>query len=64
MSLGRQSVQISSEKLAVEARDSSGTQRKRNHRRWKPLPNSELKTMTVNVYLCVIMICEVQSRVV
>jgi hypothetical protein len=30
---------VRSEKLAAEAGESSGTQRKRNVRRWKPLPS-------------------------
>jgi hypothetical protein len=31
----------------TEAGDSSGTQRKRNVRRWKPLPSNAVKTVTV-----------------
>jgi hypothetical protein len=32
---------VSSEKLVTEAEESSGIQRKRNVRRWKPLPSND-----------------------
>jgi hypothetical protein len=47
------------ENLVAETWDSSGTQRKRNVRRWKPLPSSALKTVTENTSLCVILIFKV-----
>jgi hypothetical protein len=47
---------VRSEKLVAEARDSSGTQRKGNVHRWKPLPSSAVKTVTENTILCMIVI--------
>jgi hypothetical protein len=47
---------LRSEKLVAEARDSSGTQRKGNACRWKPLPSNTVKTMTEKTSLCVIVI--------
>jgi hypothetical protein len=41
------------EKLAVEAVDSSGTQRKGNVRRWKPLPYNDSEDVTVGTGVCV-----------
>jgi hypothetical protein len=46
----------SCEKLVAKAGDISGTQRKGNVRRWKPLPSSSAKTMTEKAILCVIVI--------
>jgi uncharacterized protein (DUF3084 family) len=48
-----------SEKLIAKGGDSSGTQRKGNIRRWKPLPSSAVKTIIENTSLCVIVICKV-----
>jgi hypothetical protein len=42
---------VRSEKLVAEARDSSGTQRKGNVRRWKPLPSIAVKTVAGNISL-------------
>jgi hypothetical protein len=55
--VGRESV-VRSEKPVAEAGDISGTQRKGNVLRWKPLPSSAVKTVTENTSLCVIMICK------
>jgi hypothetical protein len=57
----RESLQANSQlRVAVaEARGSSGNQRKRNVRLWKPLPSSAVKTVTDNTSLCMIVICEV-----
>jgi hypothetical protein len=41
------------------AGDSSGTQRKGNVRRWKPLPSNAVKTVTEITSLCVIVICKI-----
>jgi hypothetical protein len=53
-------------KLVAEAGDSSGTQRKGNVRRWKPLPRNGREYVTedtcVCVCVCVIMNCKVKSR--
>jgi hypothetical protein len=49
---------VRSEQLVAEAGYSSGTQRKGNVRRWKPLPSSAVKTVTENTSLCAIVICK------
>jgi hypothetical protein len=41
------------EVLVAEAMDSSGTQRKRNVRCWKPLPRNGNKHVTVDTSVCV-----------
>jgi hypothetical protein len=45
--------------LVAEARDSSGTQRKGNVKRWKPLPSNAVKTVPENTSLCVMVIYKV-----
>jgi hypothetical protein len=64
------------EKLITEDADSSGTQRKRNVRRWKPLPMNVREDVTLDicvyararvcvcVCVCVIVKCEVCSLAV
>jgi hypothetical protein len=42
-----------SEKLVAEVAGRSGTQRKRNVRRWKPLPSNCSENVTVNIGACV-----------
>jgi hypothetical protein len=42
----------------TEAGDSSGTQRKENVHRWKPLPSNAVNTVTENTLLCAIVICK------
>jgi hypothetical protein len=58
-SAGSQLRVVRSEKLVVEARDSSGTHRKGNVCRRKFLPSSTVKTMTENTSPCVTVICKV-----
>jgi hypothetical protein len=41
------------QKLVAVARDSSGTQRKRNIRRWKLLPSNGSEDVTVGTGVCV-----------
>jgi hypothetical protein len=41
------------ENLVAEARDISGTQRKENVRRWKPLPSNDNNDVTVDTSLYV-----------
>jgi hypothetical protein len=41
------------ENLEDEAGDSSGTQRKGNIRRWKPLPSKGIEDVTVDTCVCV-----------
>jgi hypothetical protein len=55
------SLQVDSQLRVVvpEAGDSSGTQKKGNVRRWKPLPSSTVKAVTENTSLYVIVICKV-----
>jgi hypothetical protein len=55
----RESAGIQLSVAVAEAGDSSGTQRKGNTRRWKPLPSRAVKTMTENTSLCVIVIRKV-----
>jgi hypothetical protein len=59
-SVGRQLrvVVVRSEKMVAEAGDISGTQRKGDIHRWKPLPSSAVKTVTENTSLCVLVICK------
>jgi hypothetical protein len=47
------------EKLVAEAGDSSGTQRKGNVRRWKPLPSNGSEDVTVDTSVCVTVKCKV-----
>jgi hypothetical protein len=47
------------QKLVAEARHSSGTHRKGNVRRWKPLLSSAVETVTKNTSLRVLVICKV-----
>jgi hypothetical protein len=51
--------QLRSERLATEAANSLGTQRKGNVHCWKPLPSGTEKTMAENICLCVIVHCKV-----
>jgi hypothetical protein len=41
------------EKLVAEAGDLSGTQRKGNFRRWKPLPSNDSEDVTLDTSVCV-----------
>jgi hypothetical protein len=50
--------------LSAMARASSGTQRKRNVRRWRPLPSNGREDVTVDTSMCVIVKCKEQSRAV
>jgi hypothetical protein len=47
------------ENLIAEAGDIMGAQRKRDVRRWKPLPNNGIKDVTVETSVCVIVNCKV-----
>jgi hypothetical protein len=42
-------------KLVAEVVDSSGTQRKGNLPRWKPLPSKGIEDVTVDTRVCVIL---------
>jgi hypothetical protein len=50
---------VRGENLVAEAVDSSRAQKTGNVHCWKPLPSSEVKTVTENSSLCVIVICRV-----
>jgi hypothetical protein len=51
------------EKMVAEAGDSSGTQRKGNVRRLKPLPNNDSEDVTVDTRVCVCMcVCVCKSE--
>jgi hypothetical protein len=62
----RESLQAESQFRVAETEggDSSGTQRKGNVHRWKPLPSSAVKTVTDNTSLCVILISKIWSQFV
>jgi hypothetical protein len=47
------------QKLVAEAGDRSGTNRKENVNRWKPLPSNGREDMTVDTNMCVIVKCKV-----
>jgi hypothetical protein len=40
------------EKVVADVGDSSGTHRKRDFRRWKPLPSNGSEDMTVDTLVC------------
>jgi hypothetical protein len=44
--------------LVAEARDSSGTHRKENVGRWKPLPSNDSEDVTMDTNLCVTVNCK------
>jgi hypothetical protein len=41
------------DKVVAEPEDTSGTQRKGNFRRWKPLPSNGREDVTVDTSVCV-----------
>jgi hypothetical protein len=44
--------------VVTEAGDISGTQRKGNVRRWKPLPSNDSEDVTVDTTVCVMVKCK------
>jgi hypothetical protein len=51
--LGFSRCELCCEKLVAEAGDSSGTQKKGNVRRWKPLPSDGSDDVAVDTSVCV-----------